>query len=83
MSIVLYYHKPDPGGVDLFPTAEYFGDTELGPALARTEQVRQLGFTHVCISTEDPNSVGKPGVASVEGGKTPDGEPYDWRKRRV
>ncbi len=83
MSIVLYYHQLDPGGQDRFPTAEYFGDTELVPALNRTEALRKLGCTHVIISTNDPNSVGKPGVASVEDGKTPDGEPYDWRKRRV
>lgn len=82
MSIVLYYHTPDPGGKDVFPTAEYFGDTELIPALKRLEVLRRLGKTHAIISTEDPNSVGLPGVDSVENGLTPDGQPYDWRKRR-
>ncbi len=82
MSIVLYYHTPDPGSQDLFPTAEYFGSTELLPALARAENLRKMGKTHVVLSNEDANSIGKPGVSSVEGGKLPSGESYDWRKRR-
>lgn len=83
MSIVLYYHAPDLGGQDLVPTAEYFGDMEFVLALKRTEVLRRLGYTHVVISTDDPNRVGKPGVDSVENGQTPDGYAYDWRKRRA
>jgi len=29
---------------------------------------------------DNPNHVGKPGVAAVENGKTPDGHDYDWSK---
>ena len=79
MSIVLYYSMPDVSGA----FSEQFGDTELLPALARTEALRRMGRTHVILSTDLTASVGKPGVAAVEDGKTPDGEPYDWRKRRV
>ena len=83
MSIIVYYMSPDPGGQDLFPMAECFGDTELSQVLPRVEALRKMGKTHVCISSELSGSVGKPGVSSVEDGKTPDGHTYDWKKRRV
>ncbi len=83
MSIIIYYHKADPGGQDLFPHAEYFENEELLPALARAEQLRKAGATYVCIApAENSDHIGKPGVSAVENGKTPDGESYDWRKRR-
>ena len=34
----------------------------------------------VTIVSQNSNSVGKPGVAAVENGKTPDGHAYDWSK---
>lgn len=82
MSIVIYYHTPDPGGADLFPTAEYFGMDEMIKALDRMEVLRKMGKPHVSMSVDNPNSVGQPGVDSVEDGKTPDGVPYTWVKRR-
>ena len=54
----------------------------LAPALAQAEALRRAGMRHVCISSENPDSVGKPGVSAVEGGKTPDGRHYGWTKRR-
>lgn len=81
MSILVYYMSPDPGGQDLFPAAEHFNDDQLLPALARCEALRALGRTHVCISSEMSNSIGKPGVNSIVDGKTPDGHAYEWSKQ--
>jgi hypothetical protein len=33
--------------------------------------------------SEDPNSVGKPGVDEIVNGKLPDGTNYEWKKRRL
>jgi hypothetical protein len=82
MSIVIYYHTPDPGGVDLFPAAEYLDMSEMSYALERMQVLRNLGRTFVTMCVENPNSVGKPGVDSVVDGKTPDGVNYTWKKRR-
>ena len=83
MSIIIYYHDADPGGQDLLPHAEYFGNNELLPALKRAEHLRKIGATYVCIApAENADHIGKPGVTSVEDGVLPDGECYDWRKRR-
>ena len=76
MSIVVYYKI---GAVA--PFSETFLDSELAIALARVEVLRKDGARHVCISSEMEASIGKPGVTSVEDGKTPDGEVYDWSKQ--
>jgi hypothetical protein len=75
------YYLDDVGAsqVILFEGAP--GDV-LGPALKQVEQLRREGKRHVCISSENMQSVGKPGVAAVEGGKMPDGSDYGWTKRR-
>lgn len=54
----------------------------LGPALRRAEQLRLAGMRHVCLSSENQQSIGRPGVDAVEDGKTPDGRDYGWTKRR-
>ena len=54
----------------------------LAPALAQVEALRRAGMRHVCMSSENRDNVGKPGVAAVEDGKTPDGQHYGWTKRR-
>jgi hypothetical protein len=82
MSIVIYYHKPDPAG-DRWPQAEYFGMDEMSKALDRMQHLRTISATHVCMSVDNPDSVGKPGVDSIVDGKCPDGVAYDWKKRRV
>ena len=51
-------------------------------ALRITEEKRQAGYTFVTMVSEDPNSVGRPGVDSIEDGQLPDGTEYTWRKRR-
>ena len=51
-------------------------------ALRICEEKRRAGFTFVTMVSENPDSVGKPGVDSVENGVLPDGENYTWMKRR-
>ena len=80
MGIVVYYMSPDPGGDDLFPMSEHFKSEDFSLAMKRIEVLRNLGKTHVCISTELPGSVGRAGVDTVADGKTPDGFPYEWSK---
>jgi len=54
----------------------------LNGALRITEEKRRAGCTFVTMVSEDPNSIGKPGVDSVEDGVLPNGELYTWKKRR-
>ena len=51
-------------------------------ALRITEEKRKAGYTFVTMVSEDPNSIGKPGVDSIVDGVLPDGSEYTWRKRR-
>jgi len=44
--------------------------------------LRMLGRSHVCISSELGDSIGKPGVTSIKDGKTPDGHIYEWSKKQ-
>ena len=61
-----------------------FTDIELTEALAFCQSKRKKhGVRHVCLSSENPNSVGMRGVDSVVEGKTPDGHDYTWTKRRM
>ncbi|MFG6487011.1 hypothetical protein ACG04R_10030 [Roseateles sp. BYS78W] len=62
------------------PICEFFGSRELTQALACAEDRRRQGHRHVSISTELEDHVGPPGVSAVEGGRTPDGEVYEWSK---
>jgi len=59
-----------------------FKDDQLTKALAfAAEKRKNVSCSHVIISTELAGSVGKPGVDSVENGKTPDGHDYEWSKK--
>lgn len=53
----------------------------VGTALTLLEDLRKQGMRHVCMSVENQDSVGKPGVDTIANGKTPDGEVYDWSKQ--
>jgi hypothetical protein len=53
---------------------------DLVQALQITKDKRDAGYTFVTMVSENPHSVGKPGVAAVVDGKTPDGQDYDWSK---
>lgn len=75
MGIVVFYLSSGA------PAAETFGDVEFPAAIARAEQLRKLGKTHVIMSMEHADQVGKSGVDSVENGKTPDGHDYEWSKK--
>ncbi|MFG6465772.1 hypothetical protein [Roseateles sp. BYS87W] len=78
MGIVVYWLEGE--GDDARPVCELFGSQDLTPALACAEARRREGHRHVSISTELAESVGRPGVAAVEAGRTPDGEAYEWSK---
>lgn len=53
---------------------------ELTAAINYAELHRRQGMRFVTMCSENPDQVGKPGVDSVEDGKTPDGEDYTWSK---
>lgn len=55
-------------------------EVQLSAALKQVEDKRKVGMTFVTMVADNPNHVGKPGVAAVENGKTPDGHNYDWSK---
>ncbi len=55
-------------------------EPQLTAALAIVKARRDAGHTFVTMVAEDPQHVGKPGVDAVEGGKTPDGQDYEWSK---
>jgi hypothetical protein len=76
MIIVFWLEQGEPRG-------EPFSDTELSLALRFSEAKRRDGLKHVTISSELGDSIGKPGVDTIADGKTPDGEDYTWKKRRL
>lgn len=76
-SIVVFYLDPSAGEIG-FIDAE--GNT--GKALTMCNELRAKGMKHVTISAEQEGCVSLPGVDSVVDGKTPDGVPYTWVKRR-
>lgn len=78
MGIVVYWLEAE--GEDFVPCSEHFSGQQLSEALAAAERQRQRGHAHVCISTELADHVGRAGVTAVEGGKTPDGQAYEWSK---
>ncbi len=57
-----------------------FDTQDLSIALQKCNTLRQEGHHFVTMVSENPASVGKPGVSSVESGRLPDGSTYDWRK---
>lgn len=87
MSIVVYWTQASSS--EMFPDMEQpcrqtFTHLELVEALDFCQKKRaEPGVSHVCLSSENVNSVGKPGVNSIIDSKTPDGQDYDWKKRRV
>lgn len=63
------------------PSCHTFADDEFILALRHCEFLRKKGMTHVVMSTELGDQVGKPGVDAVVDGKTPDGHDYEWSKQ--
>ncbi|MGQ3004175.1 MAG: hypothetical protein ACT6Q6_17820 [Hydrogenophaga sp.] len=80
MGIVVYWLEGEDENEGATPVCQFFGSRELTAALACAEERRKAGRRHVSISTELDESVGRPGVSSVEGGVTPDGQAYEWSK---
>jgi len=63
--------------------ARAYNEDTLEAALATAEGLRRnVRNRFVTMASEDPNSIGKPGVDSVEDGVLPNGELYTWKKRR-
>ena len=54
----------------------------LTEALRYSEGFRKLGMRFVVMVSENPDSIGKPGVDAIKDGKCPDGVEYTWVKRR-
>ena len=52
----------------------------LTKALDIVKARRDAGYSFVTMVAEDTSHVGKPGVDAVVGGKTPDGQDYEWSK---
>lgn len=64
------------------PMCRTFQSNEISAALALMEDLRKRRrsgekLSFIGFVSEDPNSVGEPGVSD----KLPDG--YDWKKRRI
>jgi hypothetical protein len=62
------------------PHAMHFEMNEMSAALRYMEMLRTGGAQFVTMVSQNSNSVGKAGVASIVDGKTPDGEDYEWSK---
>jgi len=65
---------------DSLARSEIFED--LNEALKCSKVCRDNGYTFVTLVSENLNCVGKQGVDSVVDGKLPDGNDYEWKKRR-
>jgi hypothetical protein len=82
---------PSPAPNDMYKiyfTNEYnearsYNEDSLSEALKIAEGLRRnQRNSFVVMTSENPNCVGKQGVDSVVEGKLPDGNDYEWKKRR-
>ena len=74
ISYMVYWHY------DNTPYSREFFD--MGEALVFMEHLRKSGRSHVTLSSENTNQVGKMGVDSVENGVLPDGLEYIYKTGR-
>lgn len=58
-----------------------FNEKELTEALEYCQELRDQRCINVVLSSEPSGMVGGFGVDSVEDGKTPDGQEYEWSKQ--
>jgi hypothetical protein len=78
--MVFWTHQPH-GADCMQPSASHFEMNEMSAALAFMESLRKEGLAQfVTMVSQNSNSVGKAGVASIVDGKTPDGFAYEWSK---
>jgi hypothetical protein len=68
---------------DLDGSAHSMDHENLNDALLFSSWMRTCNARFVTMVSEDPNSIGKPGVDEIVNGKLPDGTDYEWKKRRV
>jgi len=68
---------------DFTNTSQGIYTNTLTGALKISEDKRKDGFTFVTVVSENPNSVGKPGVDNIADGVLPDGNIYEWKMRRT
>ena len=68
--------------IDPFGEAGAVECLTLTDALRWATELRDNSNRFVTIASENPNSVGQSGVDSVEDGQLPDGNDYEWKKRR-
>lgn len=65
------------------PKCRRFSDIQLTEALAFANAKRkEPTASYVVISSQSSDRVGQSGVDSVEDGRLPNGDDYDWKKRR-
>lgn len=64
--------------------ARSYNEETLSGALATAEGLRKnTRNSFVTMTSENPNSVGKPGVDNVADGVLPNGDVYEWKMRRT
>lgn len=74
MFVVFWIQKEYQQDVTL---CKHFSDMEMTKALEFAQLLRKdERMSFVCLCSENPNSVGKPGVADVS-------SDYNWKKRRI
>jgi len=81
MIYVIYWleHSEETGSMVYEPGHETTDDLEEALKCAESLRKRQFAgekFSHITLMSENPNSVGKPGVDVV-------GPDYNWKKRRL
>lgn len=87
MSIIVFWIQETP--TEMFPNfaepkCRGFTAAQLTEALAFTQEKRnEAGCHHVSLCSENPDSVGKPGVKAFDGFQADGVTPYDWKKRRI
>ena len=77
--IIVFWIENGPSGK--FSAHAEYGERELSAAVARCQQLRSAGYSHVTISSEPGEAVQQAG-GMIENGLLPNGQPYDWKKRR-
>jgi hypothetical protein len=68
---------------DAFGTVFGHEIPDMTVALKTTQALRNEGHRFVSMVSENPDSVGRAGVDSVENGMLPNGDGYSWKKRRI
>lgn len=78
---MVFWMQSEASDRGMKPHAMHFEMSEMSAALRYMEVLRtSAGNQFVTMVSQNANAVGKPGVAAVVDGKTPDGEVYDWSK---